>query len=373
MRVLHVIPSVSERSGGPATAIFPMCRALQEQGIEVLIVTTSHGLTRMDTDRMVDYKGVPARFFPVQAGASFKYSRSLGTWLAKRVADFDVVHIHAVFNHASVAAARACRKAGVPYVVRPLGTLDPWSMKQKPLRKRLFWLLAGKKMLQQSAAVHYTAVAERDATETFLGLNHGRVIALGVEVNGSKSSEHAAESPYILALSRLHPKKGLDVLIDAFKARQRDRWRLIIAGDGPPDYVARLKQAAGDSEEIVFTGWVEGARKEALLRGASLLAQPSHQENFGLSVLEAMACGVPVLLSPHVDLAREIETAAAGWTVNLDALGAGLEQILADEEDRARRGKAAYRFAQRYSWQRTATELVELYREIITNGSATIR
>src|SRR5689334_11169879 len=118
MRVLHVIPSVSERSGGPAAAIVPMCRALGDQGIEVLLVTTSHGLARRDTDKICDYRGVAARFFPVQAGDSFKYSRPLAKWLQTSVREFDVVHVRAVFNHASVAAAMACRNSGVPYVVR---------------------------------------------------------------------------------------------------------------------------------------------------------------------------------------------------------------------------------------------------------------
>src|SRR5436190_22057618 len=105
MRVLHVIPSVSERSGGPAAAIVPLCLELQKQGIEVLLASTNHGLTQKSVDGCVDYRGVSARFFPVQLGESFKYSRPLATWLRTSVRGFDVVHIHAVFNHASVAAA----------------------------------------------------------------------------------------------------------------------------------------------------------------------------------------------------------------------------------------------------------------------------
>ncbi|HEY2963951.1 MAG TPA: glycosyltransferase [Pyrinomonadaceae bacterium] len=376
MRVLHVIPSVSERSGGPAMAIVPMCRALQELGIEVTLATTGYGLTQKGTDCIVDYKGLATRFFPVQLGDSFKYSRPLKDWLNKSVKAFDVVHIHAVFNHASVAAARACRRSGVPYIVRPLGTLDPWSMKQKPLRKRLFWLLSAKTMLQRSAAVHYTAAAEKSATEEYLGLNHGSVIPLGVEVNGSPANQVPGQS-YILVLSRLHSKKNLEVLIDAFKSLKQNKWRLIIAGDGQPDYVAVLKQKAGDAENIIFTGWVEGEQKEALLRGASLLALPSRQENFGLCVLEAMAHGVPVLVSPNVNLAAEIEAAEAGWVIDVGQLAQGLALILKEEEERERRGRAAYQFSQRYSWQRTAAELAELYRQILSNralrnGSATL-
>ena len=369
MRVLHVIPSIDERSGGPATAIVPMCRALQERGIEVVLATTSHGLTQRHTDQV--NTSVSARVFPVQIGESFKYSRPLKEWLDQSVSEFDVVHIHAVFNHASIAAASACRRSGVPYVVRPLGTLDPWSMKQKQVRKRVFWWLSAKTMLQRSAAIHYTAAAEKTATERFLGLNHGRVIPLGVDVNGFAESDRAAES-YMLVLSRLDRKKNVDVLIDAFKALNKPGWRLVIAGDGPPAHVAALKQRAAAASNIGFCGWVDGEEKEALLRGASLLALPSRQENFGLCVLEAMARGVPVLISPQVNLAEEIEAAGAGWVVESGHLEHGLKRILEDGVERERRARAAYEFAQRYSWTRTAEELAQLYREILNDGGATL-
>lgn len=372
MRVLHVIPSVAERSGGPAAAIVPMCRALQEQGIEVFLATTSHGLTQTNTDSTIEYKGVPAKFFEVQVGASFKYSRPFTTWLRSSVREFDLVHIHAVFNHASVAAASACRKAGVPYVVRPLGTLDPWSMKQKAGRKKVFWSLVGKRMLSRSAAVHYTAVGEKTATEESLGINHGRVIALGVDLNGSAQTRTAtdyfpvlARDPYVLLLSRLDPKKNIELLIDAFKSLKDGAWRLVIAGDGSRDYVSALKRKAGDSQKIIFTGWIDGDQKEALLRDASLFVLPSSQENFGLSVMEAMARGVPVLVSPQVNLAHEIEAANAGWVVKLAQLSDGLGTALENETERARRGKAAFQFSKQFSWQRTAKELAELYRQIV--------
>lgn len=370
MRVLHVIPSVEERSGGPAAAIVPMCRALRERGVDVVLASTDHGFSQKELKFEDEYKGVPARFFPVQFGDSFKYSRPLAAWLAANVREFDLVHIHAVFNHASVAAAAACRDKGVPYIVRPLGTLDPWGMKQKPLRKRIFWTLMCKPMLQQSAAVHYTAAAEKEATEKYHGLNQGRVIALGVDVNRSRRIDPVGhpQDRYVLSLSRLHPKKGLDVLIDAFMACKQDSWRLVIAGDGPQDYVSLLKQKARGSERIVFTGWVEGERKEELLRGASLFALPSYQENFGLSALEAMAHGVPVLVTPEVNLALEIEAAKAGWVFKRETLREGLDGLLKDEADRNARGRAAYEFAKRYSWEKTATDLINLYKECSTRS-----
>ncbi len=384
MKVLHVIPSVSERSGGPGQAIIPMCHSLQEQGTEVTIATTDAGLReRPMLGAAGVYKGVPTVFFPLQWGESFKYSKPLATWLDANVNKFDVVHIHAVFNHACLAAASACRKHHVPYVVRPLGTLDPWSMKQKPLRKFLFWQVAGKRMLRGAAAVHYTARAEQTDAEESLGLNHGRVIPLGVETclpartNGDEVGFGKLPSlsghPYVLVLSRLHPKKGLDIFIDAFarlvEQEEFNDWRLVLAGEGPEEYVQALKQKVADhgAEEIVlFPGWLEGDEKDAFLHSASLLALPSYQENFGLCVMEALSAGVPVLVSPHVNLADEIEGAGAGWVspVEARALHETLTSALCDHDELSRRGAAGRVFARRFDWHNVAVMLAQLYESV---------
>jgi glycosyltransferase involved in cell wall biosynthesis len=380
MKVLHVIPCVAERSGGPATAIVPMCLALMKQGIEVLLVTTDAGLQEY---KATEHKGVPAKFFPVQLGESFKYSRPLASWLSEQVRGFDLAHIHAVFNHSSVATARVCRQAGVPYVIRPLGTLDPWSITQKSLRKLVFWQVTGRRMLRGAAAVHYTSDAEKLGTEVFTRMNHGRVIPLGIEAPTSSDVNHfpeLARDPYVLVLSRLHPKKALDVLLDAFIALLEKghfgRWRLVLAGDGPSDYVAKLKEAASSHRDrVVFTGWLEGEKKEALLGGASLLALPSYQENFGLCVMEAMAHSVPVLVSPYVNLAPQIAAANAGWiaAVDREALTATLSEVLSDAEELAKRGRAGKHLSQKYSWENAARSLVELYRDILNSGQYHLR
>ena len=380
MRVLHVIPSVDERSGGPATAIVPMCRALMQEGVEVLLLSTTAGLpAEMVRGEVLDHKGVPAIFFQSQLGESFKYSRPLSSWLRSNIHNFGLAHIHAVFNHSSVAAAHVCKKFGVPYVVRPLGTLDPWSMTQKSLRKRLFWQVSGRGIMGGAAAVHYTSEAEKASTESSLGLNHGRVIPLGIEVVSNSAGERARDR-YILVLSRLHPKKGLDVFVDAFlslvEMPQFAEWRLVIAGDGPVEYVSMLKaKASSRRDKITFTGWIDGDEKNAVLSGASLLVLPSRQENFGLCVMEAMAHSVPVLVSPNVNLAVEIAAANAGWIVPLDkiALAEKLAEALSDPEELTRRGLAGLQLSQKYAWENSARELADLYQTLIqkrNNGGA---
>lgn len=417
MKVLHVIPSISERSGGPGQAILPMCRALGERGVDVLLATTDHeifpgsefrGSSLQPTDAgpnpgslaqneslesqtgnskletRICYQDVPTIFFPVQLGESFKYSRPFAAWLDVNVKNFDVVHIHAVFNHACIAAARACRRKNVPYIVRPLGTLDPWSLNQKSLRKKVFWHAGIKKMLTSASAIQYTTKGEQEAVEESLGLNHGVVVPLGVEMRSVEepaTAKHLSEQfptlrnhPYVLVLSRLHPKKALEVLLEAFlslvKHAEFQDWRLVLAGEGPRDYVARLKRMAAEQlvgDFVVFPGWLNGEKKEAALRDASLLALPSNHENFGLCVMESLACGVPVLISPHVNLAADVQAAGAGWVaaVDKDVLERALAAALGSEQERLRRGEAGRNLAASFNWPAISEKLCEVYAVIL--------
>lgn len=385
MRVLHVIPSISERSGGPAYAIISMCRALQEKQIEVVIATTEADLngSRPQSEMPMSYKGLSVFLFPAWDN-SFKYSPPFTDWLQRNVSGFDLVHIHAVFNHACIAAARACRRNNVPYIVRPLGSLDPWSMSQKSLRKAVFWQLTGKRMLREAAAVHYTALAEQQATEASLGLNHGRIVPLGVDAlvpDPAKDSQSVGSDipglvghPYVLVLSRLHPKKGLEVLLDAFlflvKSKQFENWRLVLAGDGSSEHVATLKakvELHQANRLVLFPGWLNGEKKDAALRQASLLALPSYHENFGLCVMEALACGIPVLISPHVNLAPDVQAAGAGWIAPVEeaAIRAALANALDSRTERMKRGLAGYELSKKFLWTAIADALLNLYSQIL--------
>lgn len=391
MKVLHVIPAVAVRDGGPSKAIIEMCTVLRNKGIETLIATTDadgRGRIPAELGRPFEYQGVPTIFFSRQWTEAFKYSRPLADWLAANVAEFDAVHIHAVFSHSSLAGARACRRRDVPYVIRPLGSLDPWSLKQRWVGKRLLWHLGVKQMLRGAAAIHYTTNEERRLAEETLGLKRGAVVPLGLNLElYQKNAAHnpfsqyypaLGKNPYVLVLSRLHYKKGLEFLVKAFLELMRkpkfQQWRLVVAGRGENGYEAflkRLVQNGNGDRHIFFPGWLPGAEKMSALHGASLLALPSYQENFGLSALEGLACGVPVLVSPHVNLAEEVKSARAGWVVPLkgEELVATLVEILRNDGERVRRGRAGLELARRFAWPRVADELVKLYRAVIDTGN----
>ena len=396
MRVLHVIPSVAPRYGGPSRAVIEMCRALRQDGVDTLIATTDAdggGHLSVELGRPVSFSDVPAIFFPRQWSEAYKYSRPLARWLEENVRDFDVVHIHAVFSHACLTASRACRHHGVPYVVRPLGTLDPWSLRQKRFRKRVFWYLGVRRMLMRAATIHYTTQSERELVAESFELERGTVIPLGVEerllavTKAAENSTVEAESfdghPYALVLSRLHRKKGLELLLPAFlslvKRPEFAEWRLVLAGDGDAGYVASLRQlaqAGAGNGHVIFAGWLGGARRQAVLQQSSLLALTSYQENFGLCAIEALACGVPVLISPQVNLAPEIEAAGAGWVVPLEqtALENALAEILRDAPARARRGAVGRELVRRrFVWDAIAAELEALYVSVKPTASAQTR
>lgn len=387
MKVLHVIPSVAARYGGPSRAVIEMCAALGHKGIETMIATTdADGDGRLDVelDNPINYQSVPTIFFSRQWSEAYKYSHPLAVWLDKHVVDFEVVHIHAVFSHSSLAAARACQRQGVPYIVRPLGTLDPWSLKQKSARKKLFWHLGVRQMLAGAAAVHYTTTAERKLAEESLGLERGVVIPLGIEAEllgeSGENEANVAGPPYVLVLSRLHQKKGLELLLPAFlsiaKRPEFARWKLVLAGEGETKYVDSLKALAhsqGGNGNVVFAGWLEGKQRRSMLRNASLLALTSYQENFGLCAVEALACGVPVLISPHVNIAPEVAQVGAGWISSLenDALERSLVESLGSERERVRRGTLGREFVQRrFSWESVADALATFYESVKRNHSS---
>ncbi len=393
MKTLHVIPAVAPRYGGPSRAIFEMCRALQAQGVEPLIAATDadgEGRLPVELGRPLTWQGAPTIFFPRQWSEAFKYSRPLARWMDRRVRSFDVVHIHAVFSHACLAAARACLRHEVPYVVRPLGTLDPWSLGQKRLAKRLLWHAGAGRMLREAAAIHYTTAQERHLAEGSLGLGRGVVVPLGVDgelleepgAPGSFRRRHPSleKDPYILVLCRLHPKKGLELFLEVFLdltgEEEFRRWRLVVAGAGEAGYVSGLKRLAagrGGGGRVLFTGWLDGVEKTDALREAALLALPSRQENFGLSVVEALACGVPALVSRHVNLAEEIRAAGAGWVIPLEraALRETLREALREDHERSRRGKAGRDLVRRrFLWSTVAAELAVLYRSVAERSSS---
>ena len=383
LRILHVVPAIAPRYGGPSAAAIGMCRSINGLGHEALIATTdADGADRLcvPIGQWTSHQDVSTMFFRRALGESFKWSHGLAPWLDANVGHFDVVHVHAVFSHASIAAGRACRKRNVPYVVRPLGTLDPWSLRHHRVRKQALFALGARGLLRGASVMHYTSREEYLLVESALpGLPPGVVVPNGVDEGFfTEAVDATATSPYVVSLSRLDPKKRLDVLIRAFHIVVNEpdlgSWRLLIAGDGDPHYVSALKEiaAAGPAAaRIEFVGWQGGPDKVRLVQCARLFALPSSQENFGISVAEALAAGVPVVVTPGVNLAPEIVEAGAGWVAaqDIDAFASALQHAMR-AGNRADLQRCARGFAQSFRWSNVANRLVTVYEDAVRSRQA---
>ena len=384
MRVLHVIPSVSSKRGGPSVAVRRMAEGVAALGATVDIATTDDdGAGHLDVPLGVPVEARGVRVWHFRRQSHFyAFSWPLTRWLARHVANYDVVHIHALFSYAMIPAALSARRAGVPYIVRPLGTLNEYGVTQRrPWLKRLSLGLIERPLLRGAAVVHYTAEQERiEAARSGITFPHV-VLPLGIELEGgeppppdafARRFPEVAGRRLLLFLSRLDRKKGLDLLLPAF-AEARKQFpdaMLVIAGSGEADYEAKLRAEAaalGLEGAICWTGFLEGEAKREALAAAELLVLPSYSENFGVAVVEAMAAGLPVIVSDQVAIHREISEADAGVVVPcaVEPLAEAMIAALAEPERAAAQGTQARDLAQRlFSLEACARQLHELYQTL---------
>jgi glycosyltransferase involved in cell wall biosynthesis len=387
LKVLHVIPSVSPKRGGPSKAIIDMVTALRQAGIQAEIATTNdHGDSLLDVpvECLMTHQGVPIRFFnrfspPIPAIREYAYSYGFQKWLKANIQNYDVVHVHAIFSFCSTYTMALARKHGVAYVVRPIGQLEKWSLEQSKSLKRYYLNWIERTNLLNAKAVHFTAKSEcSQALELLPHLRH-HVIPLGLSIPMSLTQPRRKMRqrwsldrgvPTILYLSRLHPKKGLDLLLDALAIVDDFPFKLLIAGEGDPvfkkaleDKIERLELQA----HCQFIGFAKGSEKNLLLQGADLYALTSHSENFGIAVLEAMASGTAVLVSKQVALSEAVAQHKLGFVCDLEVNSIRRELIdaLADIDNTEELGRSARDYVeQHYQWPNIAGHLVKLYKSV---------
>ncbi|KEF42967.1 MAG: hypothetical protein ER33_03615 [Cyanobium sp. CACIAM 14] len=384
MRVLHVIPSISPLRGGPSRAVIDMVGALRLQGVDASILTTNdHGPglhPDLITGRWQRHQGVPVLPFPrwsppLSALREFAISPGLSLWLARHLRRYQLLHVHALFSYPSTSAMAQARWAGVPYILRSIGQLSPWSLAQSPGRKRWMLRLIERRNLEGAAALHFTSLAERDEAASLSLSRPSLVLPLGVRQPDHPAAEGEAPRPVrFLFLSRLHPKKRLENLIDALALLQRQQpeapWELLIAGDGEPHYLVSLRERAGAlgiGGRCRWLGFVEGAAKWQALAAADWYVLPSAAENFGIAAVEALAAGTPVILSPEVAVAAHVARAGAGLISSSDpeTLARTLASALVRPSLPMR--AAALNLARtEFSWSTIAHQLRDAYRQVLT-------
>ena len=378
MRLLHVISSVDPRYGGTVESIKQLAAAHARLGHVTEVASVDDPRTPALAGHGLHLHALGPRL------THYSYAPRLVPWLTAHADAYDAVIVNGLWQYPGYAVWRALRNRDTPYFVFPHGMLDPWFKRTYPLKhvkKWLFWPWADYRVLRDARAVLFTCEEERRlARESFwLYRCNEAVVTLGTAVStGDEASERAlflerhpdlANKRILLFLSRLHEKKGCDLLIDAFAAvAGRDpALQLVMAGPDQTGWRSVLETRArerGIAQRITWTGMLEDGVKWGAYRCAEAFVLPSHQENFGIVVAEALACGVPVLISHQVNIWREVAADEAGLVEPDTATGtrALLERWLAlsPAAQTAMREAARRCYAQRFDSERAARRIEQV-------------
>ncbi len=379
LKILQLVHTLDPSVGGVASAVVGLSRGMAERGHKIDIVVLDDPASPW----------LPEIGLPVQAiGAgltSYRYSAKLLPWLKENGGDYDHVVVNGIWQYLSFAAWKRYAGSPVPYFVFPHGMLDPWFKETFPLKhlkKWLYWPWGEYRVLRDAAAVIFTSEEERLLARKSFWLYRAneRVSPLGVPsptVPSPASREiflqrfpQLRDKRILLFLGRLHPKKGCDILIDAFGQIADDSVSLVLAGPDQVGWQAELEQRVANlklSSRVVFTGMLKGETKQAALAVADAFVLPSHQENFGMAVVEALAAGLPVLISNRINIWREVDQDGAGYiesddfsgTVRLLNRWVGAPQSVRD----GMRGNARRCFERRFEIQKAVDSLLQVLNE----------
>jgi glycosyltransferase involved in cell wall biosynthesis len=386
MRILYVLPSLSLKLGGPTQAAINFIANLRAQGIDCEVATTNDDgaeLLEVALAQKILYQGIPVWFFQRDVRMKeFILSISLTKWLWKNIQNYDLIHTHYLFSSAPTTAALIARWYKIPYIMRTIGQLTPWALTQSYLKKQVYSVLIERSNLDRAAAIHCTTYEEAKDVESYGIFAPKIVLPLGVSfspvIPQSSQKLHKLynipdNTPIILFLSRFHHKKRPDLLIEAVTQLYEEGHsvHLLLAGSGSNDYTQYLKDLVVSlhmSSQITFVGFVTGIDKQLLLQGSNIFALLSYSENFGIVVAESLAAGLPVVITPGIQIAPDIQSAEAGLVVvgELKEVKKALRQLLLSSELCDQLGKNGQALAQAlYSWPIIAKKLIQFYADVI--------
>lgn len=386
VRLLRVIRTLNPSGGGPMEGVRQITPHLAALGA----TTTVASLDPPEAPWLQHQPFKAIGLGPVVT--DYGYRRGLPARISALAQEHDVVIIHGTWQYHAFATWRALHGTDVPYFVYTHGMLDPWFKRTYPLKhlkKWAYWPWADYRVLRDASAVLFTTEQERVLARQSFWLYEANEVVVGYGTSAPPADAERQRAAFLdcfpqlrgqrllLFLSRIHPKKGVDLLIEAFAevASADPRLHLVIAGPDQVSWQAALKQRAaeiGIAERLTWTGMLNGELKWGAFRAAELFCLPSHQENFGIVVAEALACGLPVAIAEPVNISNEVATAGAGL-VHEDSVAGTTEALwhwlrLTAEEKEQMRSSAEQLFGKRFNFASVAKKLIPIFETVITNS-----
>jgi glycosyltransferase involved in cell wall biosynthesis len=396
MKVLFAVHGYKPayRVGGPIYSVSALAEGLATRGHKVVVFTTNSNLDQdldVPTDRPIDVNGVEVWYFRrtsflkdrlpflpyVAKSLGFLYAPLMGRELERLVPDVDLVHTHMPFNFPSLAAARAAFRHRKPLFYHQRGVLDPERLKFRALKKRVYVEVVEKPIMKRATTLIALTRAEEKSYRRLGIATHISVVPNGILVDTQEAVGLGAArlripegAPVILFMGRIHPIKGADVVLEAFMTLSSEIQDAVLVLAGPDEFglERRFRDAVhsrGLGDRVLFTGMVSGADKQALLARSTLFCLPSVAEGFSIAVLEALASGVPVLISPGCHF-PEVEEFDAGRVVDRTptAVAEAARELLRNTDRLHAMGRRAKALAaERYAWSRVIEQMIDVYQE----------
>lgn len=306
MKILHIVGSIDTNSGGPSRSVPQTCEYLSRLGVEVELLTqpSAHPVDIITSSTFqLTFRSLLGLVL-----YAFRLNK-------KEVALIHLQHVWDPYIHIMALAARL---KGIPYIITPRGMLEPWIMQRHPRRKKIAMWLYQSRDLQKAACIHATCEAEKESIRALGFGNPVAIIPNGIDLSVVPHLEKLVSTKKIVFLSRIHPKKGIELLLQAWQKLQLADWTLEIAGEGDSAYQAQLEQQIITNRipNVHFVGAKYGADKWDFLSSADLMILPTYSENFGIVVAEALAVGTPVITTKGAPW-QELETWSCGWWIDL--------------------------------------------------------
>ena len=387
MKVLHIVPSYAPawHLGGVVRAVTQFCTGLVSLGVDVTVFTTDSGQNRrmpVPLNRLVDLDGVKVYYFKTDFNLKYAYSRAFRQACRQFLKDFNLIHITSFWCYPAIPAISAAMDHQIPYLISVHGTLRNIALKLHDLKRFLYFHIIEKRHINSAAALHYTTEMERQLDSTYQFRVPSFIVPNGIDTQkfqedidseeAKRSYGLAPGSQVITFLGRLAPVKALDLLLQAvaMPALLDQNLQVLIAGPdaGAQSSLQQLVKELQLEARVRFLGGIDPKERDRLFAASDILALVSVNENFGYTAVEAMLAGVPVLLSEHVGICREVLANGAGMVVPLqvEAIARALAEMLADPAKLKAMGRAAAQASRRrYDLPIVAGKMLQAYQDIL--------
>lgn len=357
MKIIHYIASIDKSSGGTTEYMRLLSKALQND--------TSLSIATGISESPIAIDGVAVKFFNSSVFRWFPLIKEFRTFLEKEKPD--IVHINGIWSPQNWGFQKVAQELKIKVVLSPHGMLESWILEHNPLKKKIALFLFQNNAIKKADHIHATAQMENDSIRK-LGFNNAiTIIPNGIDLSEITHTKASYGSKKMVFLSRIHPKKGIEILVEAWRNCDTTGWTLEIAGNGDDNYIQSLIQMAQDLKNVNFVGAKYGQEKWNFLRSADVMVLPTHSENFGIVVAEALAMGLPVITTTGTPW-QDLENYNCGWWIDLSILNLKLTLLkvfntpIVTLESMGSNGKNLVK--EKYDIKAIGKNMVELYKNI---------